>query len=155
MESSHEDTRQKLFHHFIFSSSFFPPSLVSDLPDVLFFFFFTFFSPCSLCFRHYLRTRNPAVWPHFDKSKGSYLNEHICQWVLSTTYYYYPLCVCVCWKRMKKIISCVGRPPSYIPPIHLPAYLVVYVEFGCLSSKFYIFLFLLLGGRNIYNLTYT
>ena len=23
--------------------------------------------------------RNPAVWPHFDKSKVPYVNEHICQ----------------------------------------------------------------------------
>lgn len=92
----------------IFFFFFFPPSLVSDLPDVLFFFYlFIFFFLCS--FRHYLRNRNPAVWPHFDKSKGSYLNEHICQWVLS-------LC-----REKKKRSSAVwaDRPPLFLPSTYL------------------------------------
>ena len=67
VESSHEDTELSFLH-------------ISLYP----FFFFFFFPPHQtnlLPFRHYLRNRNPAVWPHFDKSKGSYVNEHICQWV--------------------------------------------------------------------------
>jgi hypothetical protein len=62
------------------------------------------------------------VWPHFDKSKGSYLNEHICQWVLSTTYYYYPLCVCMLEKNEKDHQLCGPTALLYSshPPTSLP-----------------------------------
>lgn len=69
VESSHEDT--ELFFPPLSSTSspsYFYISLLCIFPrsstfsSLLFFF---------LPLRHYLRNRNPAVWPHFDKSKGS------------------------------------------------------------------------------------